>query len=151
MNDNPVSNATIAFQLDELPVIIPRAIVRKLTHPYGTAGVGSRGDIPLGVMWWVLGEDVSEEGFHDRHAAAYETGVDFDHTVKRTSVSIIRGQDTEGQKYPYVKRKVLASNQGASGEFRFTTKRENRTVVTTQLLRGQSPPADFWTSIVSHT
>ena len=26
-------------------------------------------------------EDVSEKGFQDRHTAAYETGVDFDHTV----------------------------------------------------------------------
>ena len=96
MNDNPVSDATVAFQLDELPVIISRAVVRKLTHPDGTAGVGSRGNIPLGVVRRVHGEDVSEEGFHDRHAAAYETGVDFDHPVQRTSVSIVGGHGKPG-------------------------------------------------------
>lgn len=34
--------------------------------------------MPLVLIRGGFGEDVSEEGFQDRHAAAYEAGVDFD-------------------------------------------------------------------------
>ncbi len=34
------------------------------------------------VRWVAVGEDVAEEGFQDRHAAADEAGVDFDDAVR---------------------------------------------------------------------
>lgn len=85
MDDNPIADTSIALQLDEIPVIGSgsRAIVRDFAHPDGTAGRGP------GVIWsgsgerLAFGEDMAEKGFHDGHAAADESGVDFDHTRKQ--------------------------------------------------------------------
>ena len=82
IKENPITDTTIVFQLDEIPVIRFRAVIRKLTHPDGAAGSCSPGEISLRSERRVFGEDVSEKGFQDRHTAAYEAGVDLDHTVK---------------------------------------------------------------------
>lgn len=75
---------------------------------------------------------MSEKGFEYRHAAAYQPSVDFDYTAKNQ-----RGKSGQGKQKPYVKRNVLASSHAVSRALRFWTKRANRVVVTTQLLRGQ--------------
>ena len=74
---------------------------------------------------------MSEKGFHYRHTAANQTRVDFDHTVKNQRRNMGKRMGR-----PHVKRNVLASIHAVSGALRFCTKRANRTVVTTQLLRG---------------
>lgn len=80
MDDNPIAETTVVLQFDEIPVIGSRAIVRDLAHPDGTAGSGPAGVISLGSAGRGFGEDVAEKGFHHRHTAADEAGVDFDHT-----------------------------------------------------------------------
>ena len=83
MNNNSVVNTrtTIALQLDEIPTITPRAIIRESADPNGaaagTTGARSRGKIPLVLTRRIFGEDVSEEWLEERRTATYETGVDF--------------------------------------------------------------------------
>ena len=71
---------TIALQLDEIPTITPRMIIRKGADPdgaaAGTAGAGSRGEIALVLTRRILGEEVSEEWLEEGRTATNETGVD---------------------------------------------------------------------------
>ena len=73
---------TIALQLDEIPTITPRMIIRKGADPdgaaAGTAGAGSRGEIALILTRRIFGEEVSEEWLEEGRTATDETGVDFD-------------------------------------------------------------------------
>ena len=89
MNENSILDTitTIALQFDEIPIIRPGAVVWEITDPDGAAGAcgaSSRGEITLTLTRWVFGEDVSEERFEEGRTAADETGVDFNHTVKKS-------------------------------------------------------------------
>ena len=112
MNENPISDTTFALHLEKLPIILEipnpdgaagtgfRAVILEFTDPDGAAGTGSRGEIiPLGGMGWVFGEDVPEKGFQDRHAAAYQTGVDFDDTARKSGLGVTERKclDKEGK------------------------------------------------------
>ena len=98
MNNHALADDTaVPFQFDEIPVIIPRALVRRrleilAAHPddggAGAGGIGAGGVVAVwglggGVsaiigMVGFFGEEVAEEGFEDGGAAADEAGVDFD-------------------------------------------------------------------------
>ena len=67
------------LQLDPVPVIAPGLVVGPLAHPdRAEPGVGK----PRRPIRWRFVEDVAEEGFQDRHAAADQTRVDFDGAVQ---------------------------------------------------------------------
>lgn len=95
--NNPVADTAIVLQLDEIPVIASRAIVRGFAHPDGAAGRSPAGVISLGSGRRGFGEDVAEKGFHDRHTAADEAGVDFDHTGQGITDQRKRSRGKEGE------------------------------------------------------
>ncbi len=84
MHRNPLTDAPVVLQLDEIPIITPCPVVGEIAHPDGAAGDGPRDVVALGVPGGrVLGEDVAEKGLEDGHAAADEAGVDFDDAGRR--------------------------------------------------------------------
>lgn len=97
MDGNPFAETATALQLDEIPVIGSRAIVRDSAHPDGAAGIGPAGVVPLGSGRRGFGKDVAEKGFHDGHAAADEAGVDFDHTGQGSTNQRKRSRGKEGK------------------------------------------------------
>lgn len=83
MHRRPLAAILPFAQLDEVPVVVSRLMVWILAHPDGD-GAGIEMDPLGGRLGWTqlllvgVAEDVPEEGLQDGHAAAYETGVDFD-------------------------------------------------------------------------
>ena len=147
VHNDPVVNTitTIMPQLDELPTITPGAIIAgiQIIDPdgggTGTAGAGSRGEIPLILTGRIFSEEVSEEWFEEGRTAADETGVDFDDAFGDTwsawgKKEWFKRRGSKGKK-AHVMRKVFASNQGVSGALRLMTNRAKRKVVIAQLLR----------------
>lgn len=80
---NTITRLLPIVHLDEFAIITLRSIIREFTHPNrADPRLHNQPLLRLSVVSWGLAEeDVTEKGFEDGHATAYQTGADFNSAV----------------------------------------------------------------------